>query len=47
VVFTNAVDRCCKIFSRRSVGDRLHDMDRILSSPDKCNRFRKNSVGTG
>ena len=31
VVFTNAVDRVGKIFSRFSVGDRLHNMDRILS----------------
>ena len=46
VVLTDTVNRRRKIFSRRGVSDRL-DLDRILSSSDEYNCFRKNSVGTG
>ena len=40
VVLTNAVHRVGKIFSRFSVSDRLHNMDRILYS-------RQNAICSG
>ena len=41
VVLADAVDRLRKIFSGRGVSDRLHSMDRILSSQRGTNYFAK------